>query len=1512
MAGSTQGLLRFPDRPGVLTEGPAEHAGEDHDEGCYIPSQPVHPLQGIRPQKLRDALDWSVHMSRRSSPDLLRPVENVLPADLREREWQLTVLRTEANLAEGNLSEAEYQLTAILSIEAGINATEALRLGFGSSTQGVIPVIDLSAHALRRPECLPPNYFTPKSGDDRWLPTGGDAIFPLSSACVSLAKQLLDAREAQAGTAPTNLLLTTPIDKGKLRSAVTSHHRLVLSIALADALGIDAAQRAFGDSFGLSTAATFYGSYPAADLAKVIALTNGFASHDLVAAPWRFVAEHVLGSRVRPKVSPYLSVLAQLEGNGKRPRGRPSDKAVFEEWRRRRDRLAILFLLATGHRPSKSMAAMTLYDFLPAYALAVVSDKLTDPAHGTRLVCTGWRFTGELENFVNELKRIARNSACVEAKQLASMILSGNAPLFTGLSAAGPQELVIREVLKKLDALWGDRPNLHRHGLCQFLIQRGVDPELRYFQMGWLTHEHHATSDSAPLPPAKLGPELADYVDEWLETCGWRGRHRAVAPHKILPVTSLQDWLAVRKASIDAQNAALSALRAEVLEAGRALESEVWKRIGVETTRVLLNHDASETSDRPMFNPRVIAPKADGEQHTISQLDVEALLAPFAKDTCSPVERYVASKLLHRALLRTAKTHDVRVYLPEVAVFSRSRIPSPFLPAIGMAVRQVDAFHEALIDRASSIGPVPEGKALADLAAIVLWSIVLHTTCCDAGSASAVVRALSEQTHSGAAPWMVRVPFEQGHVILQGDQAALACRLVRCEGWKSALDSHSKHNFSSLGTFARNLIPDVCATTDSAAQIVRKIAETARVASQVASNGAERLILNGAAKPVTVTALRAATAMDDITVAGDSAAKVSGPRQKDVTHRKNPAHKKARDISHVIRAFDPDFNGLIMDTPAEPPAKRRRQLKSLLAEALAKVGVEPTASRLILEYASHLLEVGGPKSSGGQALSTIYKTIHRIEPMLRGLDANESLEKVDSQLLTALCRMSCESSRRRSSREVLSELRRFFTYVSNQYRVGSPDWDCLYREYGVAVAGGDPALVGNAESLRVFEHLLQNVMSLDGPDWDPAERRYRQICLVAALIAEASGVRPRSVHGLTLADVVLGTENNYIHLRSRGRFASIKTKTSAGFIPLDGEIWNKYEAWFTSWLNVTCVAFPADSLDAIPLFQIPGEAIGVRYEMRRVFGPIGALIRWSTQQPRGRTYWLRKRKVRARHIGVLSRPKARARDMAAALRLGGHALMLTPVAKYVSDPMAYSSRDAGTHSIALRSGAIALTGLTSRQVDRARDASGFGPQTKMARLLRLGESNVTQVELPAPPKFPRYRSDMSWTSLDRVLRDLVKGKDSAWVGARHSAHKVQVESIVQAKNALTARLKIEFGTNSNQLRPPRRGGDSQSWLKFVQANDQRLIPIALDWVAVGGGGALEQGCAVYEAHAADGLRSLAAELGLSTESTELAGGYGTSVIRFVEKDGRTAYGAWQALRWALAVVWIADQRALRK
>lgn len=1506
------------DKAGPLTESPLDAGDDDPDEGTHHPSLPIAPGQVIRGQPLRRALNWSAHMVRRSSPSLLRPAENVLPAELRELQWTAAIHAAERAVAAGDLRDAEYSLLAAVSIETGLSTKEALSTGFGTSAAAG-PVIDLEIGALRRPEVLPPNCFIPPEEDGRWIPTGGDVIFPLSPRCLGLLKDL----KARPGTSrPASSLLLAPhlagdgrlvpVDGAKLRAATKAANRLVLAIHVAHAMGIDAAQRAFGDTFGLSAAAAFYGSYPAVDVAGVVVSANDFMGHDVTTAAWPIAAQHVLGSRARPRDPPFSRAWQALQGSPGRARGRPSDRTLESDWQARRDRLLVHFILATGHRPTRSLFELTLHNFVPRDATVFVGDKISGPAYLTRPVCTGWRLIGELEGFLAELRRISQRSGRDEARRLAKAILAGSAPLLETPSRSPADASRVQALLKTLDPLWGYRPNVHRHGLAQHLIQARVDPELRYFQLGWQCHDHHATSDSAPYPAAQLGPEMAEVIDGWLDSAGWLGGCLPEDPGSLIPLQPLKDWTQRKKELAQAADANWNSIKAELAEAERGMESAVWLRIRAEAERLLAAFEPSPGNAPPAF--QLISPKDGEEVPAIGQADVEALLAPFENRSCRPVERYVAARLLHKALLRTARLTGARVFLPSVPVLSRSREASPFIPESGLAIAQIDHLHTALLARLSRLDRAADDYCTA-LAATTAACVLLHTPCQALGEALETLRTVASSSHAANENWQLRVPTPGGHVLLRGDSAILARQLALTPGHVEAIDLLAQDDCAELGRFLAAAVPELAPSPCPPQAFLRLLESTASVAKPYRSNGPERLILKGAAKPAVVDARRAAAVADDVTWPSQACVEESpgsGTTTGDhVLPAMNPAHRPLRDIKKVMRAFQPDYQGEILGKPAKPVSERRRQLKELLQDALGRMDGAPTVGRVVLEYAWHLLDQGGPRSRGGQAINTIRTTYGRLAPVLRNLANDQSIEAFASEEMTALIRAACRASRARSSRKALDALRNFLDFAGHRWRVAAPDWELLYQAHGVPVAGGDPGLVSDLEAARVLERLHAHVGSAAGTDADPADRRYREVCLVAALIAEASGARPRSINGLTLADIVLGKDADYIHLRTSGRFASIKTKTSAGFIPLEGRLWRSYRPWFAEWFCRTCLGVPASDLDSIPLFQIPGEPVGVRYEMRKVFEPIGNLLRWSTQQPKARTYWLRKRRVWKRHHRAISARKAKARDLAHAMRLDGHALMVTPVTSYLAEPGAYASRAMPAQAVTTREGAAMIARVRRLNERGASRSEDLGTSVQVARLLRLERPSRRGSPLPEAPPLARHGADLTWSTVERILRDCASGEERARIVGRHGIELAQLESIVASMGALAARLKVDLGSGQGDLAPPRSTAASRRWFALLEAADARLASIAREWVEVSDRKFLDAGCQLADRQTIGLLRGVANELGARLDDSDA--GYGTTLVRFVGQHGnghasRVAYGEWLTLRWLLAVAWIGEHR----
>lgn len=327
------------------------------------------------------------------------------------------------------------------------------------------------------------------------------------------------------------------------------------------------------------------------------------------------------------------------------------------------------------------------------------------------------------------------------------------------------------------------------------------------------------------------------------------------------------------------------------------------------------------------------------------------------------------------------------------------------------------------------------------------------------------------------------------------------------------------------------------------------------------------------------------------------------------------------------------------------------------------------------------------------------------------------------------------------------------------------------------------------------------------------------------------------------------------------------------------------------------------------MFQIPGQPVGTRYELRTIFDRIGSLIKWSTQRQKGRTYWLRKRKVRLRHIAAMALPHPRARDMAAAMRLNGHALMVTPLVSYLSEPGAYLSLDGSLQAVGSRQGSAGISGLSLKTIDGARRAGVHGSRAFVARLLRLSPSQSSGMYLPEPPHPAKHTGDLSWSSVARILRALAESADTSWIAERLGTTKWQVESVVEALSAFNARTLGAFGVGGS-IEVPRPVGLARGVDECLVREDPRLALIAADWVSVSRRASMSEGCQLHDQAAIDDLRALCSELWPSVRLSEERESYGVRTFTFKAGEGN-AYGAWPALRWALATAWIADERLRR-
>lgn len=1481
---------------------------EPDDDGAYEDKAGT-PARSLTELIAGHASREAAELYRRSSPDLLRDPEAIAPAALLERQWEKLVEEARKAEAVGDVATLRSCVLHLISIEAGLNNAEALRLAFHVRAQPEIPAIDLGLGVLRRFEVRPPKAWSPAAGEGSWAPTGGDVLFPLSRATVTAARslQMLLRARGEPGVfvvgAPSSRPMTDAARETRIEAYLRpALYRQRLAAALTEHLGQDAAQIAFGDGFGTNTAPTYYAAFEAGRIAQTAINTN--AEFIQRCDQWKGATKdmvHVLGSRARPLDSPFALAWHAKGCDATPKRGRPSLHDARDRWIRQRDSLALHFALATSHRPTRALAATTLHDFLPQHALAILADKQTDPSHLTRVASTGWRFVASLSAYLADLKRIAKEPSLGPMHRLARDVLRGEAAIFDAPDVDGAAEsLDVQHLFRDLPGTWGARTNLHRHALCQYLITVGADPELRYLQMGWQVHDVHAVSEVSPRSAIDLTTELAPLIDDFLEAAGWLGGEALEAGTQTAP-GRMKDWSAAREAHLDDARAHQKRLDHALREARRSARPRVLEQLSARVEEVLPQLKMV-LQPRPALRRR----RATGEARTVvlHEDHLGAVLEIFE----SPLDLHVARVELRRLLAKGMRSGLCRSPLPSVTTMLRRRRASPFLRGGGVAVAHAELLRTRLQNVMEQAGRSGDVLPAALIAKLTFWAVAAFTPYRSAKVARAIVTGVHGAASGANRPTLLRVPVGDGHAVVSGLPALLLQRLRDMEGREAALRALAEASPAELGDVIVELMPEA-ATDFGAAAACSRMEGALLAAGDFELSGPERLVMHEATTIATVSATRAVACSDD-RLMGDECAEVAEEVRD--AHVRVAAHGQAknRGVGDLLVYFNPSYDGDIGGRAALPARRRAAQLRPLVAERLAGMGSVPTFDLVVLDYVRRLLVEGGPRSQGGMAISSIYKVFHRLKPAMAAIEGDVDLTQLGPDVMTGAILSSFARARRSDHRDVLDDIRLFFRFARDHYGVEEPDWGMLAAATGCRITPRDPALVGElevSEALSVLKGALSQEESLH---LDPAERRFREVQLAAALLVEACGARPASIHGLTLADIHLSDRVDRIHLHAAGAFSSLKTATSAGFVPLEGAHWADHFIWFANWLGALCADLPSEALANVPLFQVPGEPLGTRYRQADVFGHIGALVRWATGQSTGRTYWLRKRRVGLRFQHAALEPRARARGAVRAMRQCGHADIRTPLGAYLGDPDFYMRPTASLLPAGGASSWAAIAGLSAAAVEqrwmrrsRAAGDRSIDAHAKLKSLMQPLHLSLVEPHREAPPKARPYRSRFSWQATEQVVAAIANGGRDREVAATCWVSEAKVCQIRERLEALARRSGLAVGTEKHELHPPRPTPFWRSLQGLLDTEDPRLALVAGQWATARRIRPQLLACPVYDDDAATALAQTITDAGYFVQWVD--SDVGLQACAVVDATGRAVYGALPALQWSLAVAWVA-------
>ncbi|HEU0153506.1 MAG TPA: hypothetical protein VFQ84_09195 [Arenimonas sp.] len=1517
-----------------VTFGPG--GGEDPDDDPIEVWEPVRGNPEHFPVLARKAKALSSELCGRGIKELVRSPDSIFPSAMAKLLWETVVRGAEQSLTDHDLEAAQCRVATLLALEAGVADGEVGSVAFGRQTNGVLLALDVENSVLRRPEARPPGSFDPKANlAGEWAAVGGDVLMPLSQKLIEMASSLLAAREASGDPNRTLLILGSKDPRKVLATTIkevwpgsslsTGSFRQRIVAGLVAELGPDAAQLAFGETFGGSAAPTYYAGHTAGSLLRCVERLNApmvgvQAGGDRPAVE----ADYLLGSRARPTREPYAAAWERLGKAAKRARGRPRAGELLQLLRAQRDCLAVHFILCTGQRPTQRVAEFRLADLLPAAAMALVRDKQSDPARLTRLVATGRRFIGAVEAYVASLKKIRRSQELAHARGVVTQILRSELPLFcTVLDDGSVARLDMPELCNRLPGPWREKQNLHRHGLNLALTRAGVDPELRYFQMGWIASDVHAVSDASPYPPRSLGPELAPIIDGWLLSVGWEGGMVPKAPDSILDMHPLRSFDRAKMEHDNEHRGRIQALKEDLA----SRREEVLPKV-IDTLARAFEQEKLPLQLEQGKGPRQwrLARTTNDAKPILAEHVIDGLLAPFEER--DPIQRHLAARVLTTLLRRAAKTGVCRVeYLPRLVHMGPAGDPSPFIPGIGLATTHADALRQALLGVVSALNKGSTDGRARTLAILTVLAIAAHTRHRKLAEALRVACALPGATASLRKPWLLRLPFGHGHIAASGVIALLCSRICALPESAVALNELAASQGEGIGRFLLDRMPSLCGSLQPK-QALDYMFETLQVAGAVELEGPQRLLSQGILVPATVTAMRAASSDDEVTI-GEVASEGSGPQtgpdeEDDAPSLTRRIRKSGRptpalrmNLKKIMELFNPDYQGKISGKEAKPAEHRHHQLLPLVSGELEEQDAVPCVTRVVMEFVHHLMTQRKGKKRLGLEIQTIYGKYNRLTRVIAAVPAKQDMSQMTEEHVTACLLVALEGEDPNVRADQLAEAADFLQFAQLRHGVSSPDWLRVKLLFdGGKMQGHDPAVMTDTEVTRLVAVLAANASPAGDHQNDPVEQRLRELQLAAALLMESSSARPRSVYGLTLGDIHLFPQADYIHLKTSGPFASVKTRTSAGFIRLEGPLWQEHRPWFVRWHDVMLSRSDKASIHQIPLFQKPNAPHGVRFPLYAVTSRISDLAKWATGQANGRSYWLRKRRIQHRHASVKGSARPLARDVGRAMRASGHAQISTPIASYLADPTTYANPEGAVGLAPSRVEIAHYGGLSLNRLDQRwhrvakRNSGDLHPGRRLAAAIKIAAAHWEGGTWGDPPNYRPYQSELSWTSVGKVIPGLLMcGEDFEAIetfAEQAGMGVTTVRSILDAGRDLCLRLRIPAERRSEFLRAPRNTAVACRLKEMVKREDSRLQRIAREWVDYALVQPQDNGCVLFKESTIDQLVEALESIGFGASRRPSNEGATVVTPTF---GAKVTYGAWPGLRWALSVAWIVDRLA---
>lgn len=948
--------------------------------------------------------------------------------------------------------------------------------------------------------------------------------------------------------------------------------------------------------------------------------------------------------------------------------------------------------------------------------------------------------------------------------------------------------------------------NHHRHRLNQFLQQAGIDPEIRFAQLGWVASPAHATSDMSPRSARDLADELGPTLDAFLVHDGWFG-----ASHRVpawtwdgVPERPLKDWDAIAKSHVAEHQLRIRNIRQDLAERGREVEKVVLPRLAralVETVPQLRLDEKAKRLVRSASNPT-------------GKVEIDAALIDLMRDRVrqrddhpdSALEAVVVQIALHRLLKKSHREGLTAGFIPRRPILSITAEPSPFLPGLGLAVRQATALRSELIARAAMHKPHDQG-------ALSVLLVLGFTPYRDVKLARAAASCASEAQRAAQPGDWLRLPAvldRRSQPMVLGGVAAM--QLVR----RSVLANSAKPpTDEEMAAWVGNrlTLPFGC---PEGADTLERIGQTLKACGRVELSGPERSIMLGDITPALTTVERCVAWTDNWPVrtrpADEDLAQAFA--SEPVETERVPSPPNQRDVTALYGRLTSLLNPDTFPAAVGKATDSRHGWRPTLGRELAKLhqaaGSTSTIG-LVIHFASHRLQFGGKRRKHLEH-GTLHNNVTRFARELLQVVGHRDLMAMDGAELLGVYLSVLKTKSKSAQPETLDAIKTFHRYLAEVHQADEVSFGELASLAGQRVIARDPGLLTEAEVALVARVLFEDLEYEETrADASPDFVRMAELKIVLFLLMEAGALRTGSAFGLLLKDLHLfGPSRDFVHLHRTGGYGVIKTSASIGFVRLRGQLWEQHRDWVATWLERERASISA-RMNA-PLFAVQAGSPR-RFRRQALLDRIGDLIRWASREKKARPYWLRKRRVACCHAEVLDKADVRARDVYAVLCENGHGTIGTPLGHYIADPAIMMRRSLLEARRTPRSCVLAVSDLDVEPLDMAwsrlkktRDAKRM---VVVLDRLNIEPAASPAEQLTSPPPH-RRRLQLLPRHVDTFARTLQACGD-VHTARLQAGLSVQQASLLEdaAAHLLVQRGKVPWSTpgllhSRSVMQPPRR------------------------------------------------------------------------------------------------------------